>query len=233
MAVTDLFRRIRTQLTGALVAACVSTRLAACELALVLAVDVSGSVDPREFEIQMRGIGEALRDGLVSEALVRAEAAVAVVQWTGASRQARSLDWHRTRTFEEVEALALAVDDVSRRWRNFSTAIGEALKFSAAVFADAPPCLRKVIDVSGDGISNEGEEPRSTHASLAAAGIVVNGLAIEGDDADLTGYYFENVIRGEGAFVMTAAGFEDYPRAIRAKLIREVTKQVAAIDQNP
>ncbi|MEM8631253.1 MAG: DUF1194 domain-containing protein, partial [Pseudomonadota bacterium] len=197
--------------------------------ALALAIDVSGSVDPREFGIQMDGLAAALRDGLVSEALVRAEAAVLVVQWTGSSRQAVSVNWTRTRTFEEVEALAAKVEAVTRKWRNFSTAIGEALEFTLAQFPLGPDCARRVIDVSGDGLSNEGVEPTSVHDRLAVENVVVNGLAIEGLGGDLTAYYFENVIRGEGAFVMTATGYLDYPETIRRKLIREVTRQIASV----
>jgi len=201
--------------------------VAACELALALAVDVSGSVDPVEYNTQMQGLADALRDGSVAEALVRGEAAVLLVQWTGSSRQQVTLPWTRIRSFQDAEALAKAVETAPRSWRNFSTAIGEALKFTLAQFANAPDCKRRVIDVSGDGPSNEGTEPRAVHAALRAAGITVNGLAIEGAIEDLTGYFYENLIVGDGAFVVTANHFDDYPARIRLKLQRETTKQVS------
>lgn len=214
------------------------TQALPCDLALALAVDVSGSVDPTEFDIQMQGLANGLRDSIVSEALVRAEASVLLVQWTGTSRQEVTLPWTRIRNFQDVEALAEAVETAPRRWRNFSTAIGDALEFVLKEFANAPDCKRRVLDVSGDGPSNEGIEPRAMHAGLAAAGITVNALAIEENEEDLTAYYYENLIRGEGAFVVTANSFEDYPDRIRKKLIRETTAQVscwgdcARADQN-
>ena len=101
------------------------------------------------------------------------------------------------------------------------------LEFSLQAFSGAPDCRRKVIDVSGDGVSNEGTEPREIHRTLRAAGVTVNAVVIETDDEDLTSYFWENVIMGEGAFVMTANGFEDYPARIRRKLQRETVRQLS------
>ena len=202
----------------------------ACDVALVLAVDVSGSVDSSEYRVQMDGLAEGLRDGVVSEALVRAKAAVTLVQWSGASRQATRIAWQRIESFEDIEALAARITTEPRIWRNFSTAIGEALMHSRQLFDDVPDCKRRVIDVSGDGVSNEGVDPSLQRRSLEAAGITVNALVIETDpDVDLTGYFWENVITGAGAFVVTANGFTEYPDRIRQKLIRETTKQLASI----
>lgn len=200
----------------------------ACELALVLAVDVSGSVDQREYDIQMGGLAAALRDGIVVDALIEQEAMVTVIQWTGSSRQRQTIPWTQLRTDADVATLAALVDGNRRVWRNYSTAIGEALDVSVDAFEAVPQCRRKVIDVSGDGVSNEGEEPRNVHPRLNAQGIVVNALAIETDQTDLTAYFYENLIVGEGAFVITASGFEDYPEQIRRKLQRETTRQLSA-----
>lgn len=199
----------------------------ACDLALVLAVDVSGSVDPSEYRVQMDGLAAALRNGIVAEALVDQKAMVTLIQWTGSSRQKQTLPWTEMTDFGDVFSFAQKVEDNPRVWRNFSTAIGEALDISRTSFAHVPNCRRRVIDVSGDGPSNEGAEPRAQHARLRGADIVVNGLAIETDDGDLTAYFFENLITGEGAFVETAWGFQDYPRAILRKLQRETTRAAA------
>ncbi len=199
----------------------------ACELALVLAVDVSGSVDQREFGIQMQGLATALRDGIVVDALIEQEAMITLIQWTGSSRQRQTIPWTQIRTDTDVAALADAVDANRRVWRNYSTAIGEALDIATDSFAQVPQCRRKVIDVSGDGVSNEGIEPRELHGQLRLAGITVNALAIETDQTDLTAYFYENLIVGEGAFVITANGFEDYPEQIRRKLQRETTRQLS------
>ncbi len=202
---------------------------AACGLALALAVDISGSVDPAEFKIQMDGLAAGLRDGVVADALVAENARVALVQWTGASRQAISVPWTDLGSYEDVIALAEQISKTPRVWRNFSTAIGEALDFTFSMFDAVDNCSRKVIDVSGDGKSNEGREPRTMHPQLQAAGITVNGLVIEGAEDDLTGYFWENVITGPGAFVVIANGFEEYPARIRQKLLRETTKQTSKI----
>ncbi|MBM7066543.1 DUF1194 domain-containing protein [Actibacterium sp. 188UL27-1] len=199
----------------------------ACDLALALAVDVSGSVSPEEYQIQMDGLAEGLRDGVVSEALVQAEAAVTVIQWTGSSRQVVSVPWTRVRDFDELEALAVTIGDTSRKWRNFSTAIGEALTFTHDTFAAVPDCKRRIIDVSGDGSSNEGIVPVDTHKVLMGADITVNALVIEGSEPDLTAYFWENVIVGPEAFVVTANGFEEYAERMREKLIRETAKSVS------
>ncbi len=199
----------------------------ACDLALALAVDVSGSVDPEEFQIQMDGLAAGLRDGTVSDALIKARAALALVQWTGASRQELSVPWTRIETREDVEKLAQTIETTPRAWRNFSTAIGEALRFTTAEFWAVSECKRKVIDVSGDGVSNEGIDPREMHATLRDETITVNALVIEGAEFDLTGYFWETVITGDGAFVVTANGYQDYPARMRQKLMRETTKQMS------
>jgi Ca-activated chloride channel family protein len=90
-----------------------------------------------------------------------------------------------------------------------------------------------VIDLSGDGPSNEGPSPPSAKPQLSALGVTVNALAIEESEPDLTAYFYENVIHGEGAFVITASGFEDYPDRIRRKLMRETTRQTAAVLSQP
>jgi Ca-activated chloride channel family protein len=201
----------------------------ACDLALVLAVDVSGSVDADEYRVQMDGLALALQDGIVADALVDAEARVSLIQWSGSSRQEQTVPWTSITSHSDVAILADRIAQDPRQWQNFSTAIGEALALSIRSFEEVAVCRRKVIDVSGDGTSNEGPEPSSHHAAARAQGIVVNALAIETDDTDLTAYFFENLIMGEGAFVITANGFEDYPEQIRRKLQRETTKQLSAV----
>jgi len=203
----------------------------ACDLALALAVDVSGSVDMQEFDIQMDGLALALRDPVISESLVRGRAQLKLVQWTGASRQQATIPWTQVESFEALDRFADRVAADQRIWRNYSTAIGEALTFTMADFAEVADCTRLLIDVSGDGPSNEGLDPKEVQAELRRRNITVNAIAIEESEADLTAYFFENVIVGEGAFVVTAAGFDEYPARIRKKLLREVTHQTAS--QNP
>ena len=218
---------MRTGLAALAMSLSVGGGAEACDLALVLAVDVSGSVNSDEYRIQMDGLAAALRDGIVSEALVQARAQVSLVQWTGSSRQETTIPWQQIETFEDVEVLAIRVETAPRPWRNYSTAIGESLAHSMQIFSQVPDCRSRVIDVSGDGVSNEGIEPANLRASLFEAGITVNALVIETDDFDLTSYFWENVIAGSAAFVVTANGFNEYPPKIRRKLARETSEQLA------
>ena len=201
---------------------------AACDVALVLALDVSGSVDAKEYRLQADGLADALGDPVVSEALVQAGALIAVVQWSGEPHQALAVGWTATDTHEDVAALRQRIEAVPRQFRNYSTGIGEAIRVSADLFASAPrECRRKVIDVSGDGPSNEGSAPQTLRARLDAEGITVNGLAIEGSEDGIARYYEQHVMYGPGAFVEVARGFKDFPRAIRRKLLRELADRLS------
>ncbi len=200
---------------------------AGCDLALLLAVDVSGSVDRREYAVQMEGLAEGLRDGVVSEALVRGQATVALMQWTGASRQDLTVGWTQVTTREELEALAARIETAPRVWTEFSTAIGEAMTFGARVFDDAPACKRRVMDISGDGRSNEGAEPAEIRPEMEALAITVNALVIRGDDAGLPDYFARNVMTGGNAFVVTAENYDEYPERMQRKLRRETERQIS------
>lgn len=199
----------------------------ACDVALALTVDVSGSIDPAEYRLQMDGMAAALADPSVAEALVRANAQVAVVQWSGNSRQEVSVPWRQISSFDDADALVAEVQSVERPWRHFSTAIGEALDFTLPLF-DAVTCGRRVIDVSGDGRSNEGGHVAFARDRALAQGVEINGLVILGAEEDgLTAYFRDNVISGPAAFVYEARDFADYPRAIRRKLLDELTEPVS------
>ncbi len=203
-----------------------------CELALLLAVDVSGSVDPAEYDIQMQGLADALEDRLVMDALVARDARIAVMHWTGTSRQKIVLDWRRAESDAALLSLSQEVRTAPRTWRDFSTAIGEALRLAEGAFDSVAECRRKVVDVSGDGPSNEGIDPKSVRPALEAKGITVNGLAIEESATDLATYYMSHVIYGPGAFVMRAETFDDYPRQIRRKLLREVSEPISGLQHD-
>lgn len=198
-----------------------------CDLALVLAVDVSGSVDRDEYRIQMDGLADALRDAAVVDALVATEAQVTLIQWSGSSRQRQTVPWRRMVHADDAARLADEIASDPRVWRNYATAVGEAVGLALDVLADVQQCRRRVIDISGDGVSNEGPMPQIHRAALNVAGVTMNALAIETGEEDLTAWFFENVLHGEGAFVVTANGFEDYPAQILRKLQREVTRQVS------
>jgi Ca-activated chloride channel homolog len=217
----------------ALAAACPALALTAparaCDVALVLAVDVSGSVDAWEYQLQAEGLAFALRDGQVADALVRTRAAIAVVQWSGQDQQTLSIPWTRIEEPAQVARLAGRMAAMPRAHAGGNTAVGLALDFAADLFG--PPvrdCARWVIDVSGDGDENEGFTIGQARRRTLTRGITVNGLAIEGlgTAQSITNFYRAWVIT-PGGFVETAQGHADFARAMRRKLLRELEPPLA------
>lgn len=196
------------------------------ELELVVAVDASGSVNDREFDLQTRGTAAAFRDPAVLAAIQELGAggmAVALVQWSSPGHQTVALDWLWVSDAASVAGLADRVERTPRLILG-ETAIDGALKFSTALIAkNAYEGRRKAIDVSGDGRSNWGGYPDRARDRAVAAGIVVNGLAILNEQHDLADYYRQHVIGGPGAFVLGAADYGDFARAMRRKLLQEIS----------
>ncbi len=198
---------------------------ASCDTALLLAVDVSGSISGEEYRLQMQGLADALSDPKVIAALVLGQDRVAIVHWSGARNQRLSLDWTQITSAGDVQDLAALVRQIRRPLDHTDTAIGQALHFSLDQFARVPDCQRHVIDLSGDGAENAGFTLPDARARLAGTPVILNAIAIETTESsfDLT-EYFRNEVILPGGFVMTAEGLQDYPRAIRAKLLRELMK---------
>lgn len=197
----------------------------ACALELILAVDVSGSIDSGEFDLQANGLADAFENPSLIAAIGELEggALVTMTHWSGSTRHRQMTGWHRLTDARSMAAFAAEARTAGRAWRNYSTAIGEALVHAAEVSATAPEtCERRVIDVSGDGVSNEGRAPSTISGAMAAQGYTINGLVIRGADPDPVAHFRAQVIAGPGAFVETAANFADYPRAILRKLLREI-----------
>ena len=204
-----------------------------CALELILAVDVSGSIDSDEFDMQSGGLAEAFENPSLVAAVRELEGGmlVTLTQWSGSNRHRQVTHWHHVTDAESMAAFAAATRAAGRTWRNFSTAIGDAIAHAAEVGATAPmTCKRRVIDVSGDGVSNEGRAPHAISLGLAQMGYTINGLVIRGSDPDPVAHYRTEVIAGPGAFVEIAEGFEDYPRAILRKLLREIDQPMILSD---
>lgn len=201
--------------------------IAACDTALLLAVDVSGSISGDEYIMQMQGLADAMLDPAVMEALVLGQDKVALLHWSGLHNQRLSLPWQSLQTPHDVEMLAAAIRKVKRPQDHTDTAIGAALYAALSLFP-VPGCKRAVIDISGDGTENAGASLPAARAAVAAQGITINGIAIE--DANrlprMSEYFRKSVITPDG-FVITARGIYDYPRAIKAKLLRELIKSVS------
>ncbi len=210
----------------ALAAAILPAPALACRLALVLALDASASVDQQEYLAQRNGLAAALIAPEVQAAFLSAPepVALAAFEWSGQWNQRVILDWRLIRSGEDLLTAAAALSEVERDTTGFPTAIGAALGFAAGVLGEAPACARQTIDVSGDGRNNHGFPPRLAYKHFPLDGVTVNALAI-GGATDLTGlaaYFRSEVIKGPGAFVEEARDHEDFERAMRRKLEREV-----------
>ncbi|MGB3177563.1 MAG: DUF1194 domain-containing protein [Albidovulum sp.] len=200
-------------------------RASACDVALMLTVDVSGSIDRGEYRFQINGLADALSDPEVADALLIGQVALAVVQWSGTGAQTLTMPWRRMLNRGEINDFAARARTIKRAYSGSDTAVGEAIAFSVQQFEAVPDCRRKIIDISGDGPQNAGYPLAPERAGAAAAGIEINAIAIEdvGRASPITEFYRRYVITQNG-FVLTARGLDDYPRAIRAKILREVSK---------
>lgn len=195
----------------------------ACQTALLLAIDVSQSIDAAEYRFQTDGLAEALSDPEIAEALVRGRMALAVMQWSGLAAQEISIPWTRMHSPADLSQFAQRARIMPRAFIMSNTAVGEALSHAMAQFADVPDCARKVIDVSGDGPDNAGSDPRRVRTLAERAGIEINGLAIESLGVSITTYFRRSVIT-RGGFVMTARGYRTYARTLREKIKRETAQ---------
>ena len=195
----------------------------ACDTALLLTIDVSNSIDVAEYQLQTDGMADAVLDAEVSDALIQGQVAVAVIQWSGVGRQEVSIPWRQLRTLADVQDFSVDARLMPRAFVQSDTAPGDAILFSLEQFADAPQCDRQVIDISGDGTPNAGSDTRAASREAERRGVTINGIAIESMGVAITGFFNRAVITRDG-FVITARRHRDYPRAIREKILREVSR---------
>ena len=205
------------------------------DVELVIAVDVSRSMTPRELEIQRRGYAEAL----VSEEVLGAirhgflgQVAVTYVEWAGTRSQRVVIDWTLLRGRADAEAFAARLtahfDTTLRR-----TSISGALDYAAARFlGNGYTSLRQVIDISGDGPNNQGRPVTFARDDALAQSIVINGLPLMTQEGmgsewhldDLDEYYRHCVIGGPAAFVIPVLEWSHFPQAVRRKLVLELAR---------
>ncbi|MFO7759957.1 MAG: DUF1194 domain-containing protein [Roseovarius sp.] len=198
---------------------------AACRLALLLALDASASVDARGYALQRDGLAAALAAPDIRHAILagRGEVVLGVYEWSGRFQQHLHLDWTPLRSPEDISRAAAIIAGMRRVTSDFPTALGSALGFGARLMTRAPDCARRVIDVSGDGINNQGFGPALAYRHFPFDGITVNGLVVLGGSAEVVRHYRDEVLRGPGAFLELAEGFEDFERAMARKLFREIS----------
>lgn len=193
---------------------------------MVLAVDGSASVTYDEFGLIAGGMAAALRDPAVVEALAEGSL-LSLLLWSGTGQQDIITNWTRITAPADVLAFADGVDNMPRTIRPGATAIGEALLAALTLLAHLPAATdRNVVNVIGDGRSNQGIAPGPVRDRMAAAGITINGLCILHEEPDLLSAYTEEVIGGPGAFAVTCRTYADFAEAMRQKLMREVKAPV-------
>ena len=201
------------------------------DVALVLAVDVSSSVDSGDFQLQMQGIAAALRQRAVLEIIqagTHHQMALALVQWSTSNTQSITIPWQMLSTSADIEATSHVIESAERDYAPGGTGMAAAIAFSAALLVKFPLSAdRKVIDVSGDGLENDGGDVPSARASAVERGIVINGLPIVSDSRLLVPYYRDVVIGGEGSFIEPAKNILSFGEAMARKFIRELQPTLA------
>ena len=205
-----------------------ATPVEACRLALVLAMDVSSSVDASEDRLQRNGLAAALLAPEVQAAFFASPDPVAlqIFEWSGQHNQTDLLDWTLITSPTDLFYVADLLASGTRSVSDMPTAMGYALGYASIKLQEAPACLFQTIDMAGDGTNNDGFAPVNAYAAFPFEGVTVNGLAIAGSDTSVLAFYETEVIRGPNAFVEVANGFEDFENAMRRKLVRELSSQI-------
>jgi hypothetical protein len=238
-----MFRAIKSALTLIALTASLQAPCARegepVDLLLVLAADVSRSIDQSKFALQRQGYAAALADPRVIEAIqggLHHRIAVCFVEWSGSVSQKLVIDWTLVNDAESAHQFGGKVLDAPRSFAD-RTSISGGIDFALSLLDQAPyESSRKTIDVSGDGTNNAGRDVTAARDDAVAKGVTINGLVILSErpapwnpehthpPGGLDGYYRNNVVGGPGAFVMVAANFNSFGQAIVTKLIAEIAQ---------
>ncbi len=195
------------------------------DLALVLAIDCSLSVDEYDYQQQLRGTGQALIDSALMQLIERGHnkvIAVTAFLWSSPKEQQVIVPW---RILASGGAASQVADDILTAARKIpagATATGDALAFAQNLLANAPVANRYVVDISTNGHANMGQPVAPVRDELVAKGITVNGLAVIDREANLAAYMQQDVTGGADSFVIEATNYNAYTQAIRIKLFREI-----------
>jgi hypothetical protein len=219
---------------------------AACRQALSMALDVSGSVDDDEYRLQLEGVIAALNAQAVKDVLfMQPEAPIRlhVFEWSGPINQTIIVPWTAIENPADLAQVTRQLLAHNRGVRAPTTAIGSAILAGYDYLEAQQDCWKRTLDLSGDGVTNVGPLPETIGENLRPVGVIVNGLVVgagnlDGDDEryvdikQLSSYYRANVIRGPGAFVEVALGYEEYAATMERKLLRELAS-IAIGQVNP
>src|ERR1700731_3967958 len=241
----NIMRAVRTFVVAALMATtswtftCAADRV---DLLLVLASDVSGSMDESKFDLQRSGYAAALSNARVIEAIrggPGGRIAVAFIEWSGILQQKIVIDWTVISNDETARQFGDHILEAPRAFARNSTSISAGIDFAMTQLDRAPyETRRRVIDVAGDGDNNSGRDVTAARDEAIAKGITINGLVILTEAplslnplhtnplGGLANYYRNNVIGGPGAFVMVAENINSFGDIIVKKLIAEIAQAV-------
>jgi hypothetical protein len=195
------------------------------DLALILAIDVSGSVNAERWELQRRGYQAAFNSPEVLQSITsgpRKAIAVTMVEWSGASHQRQVVEWTVISDPLSAATFASLMAEAPRVYSDW-TSISAALDFVTPLFKKSGVTAgRNVIDVSGDGVNNQGRPINEARDQAVGQGIVINGLPILSEYDALDSYYEEHVIGGAGAFMEVVKDYSTFSKAVLSKLVREI-----------
>src|ERR1700719_4193781 len=239
----NIMRAVRTFVVAALMATTSWTFTCAAErvdLLLVLAADVSGSMDESKFDRQRSGYAAAFSNARVIEAIrggPGGRIAVAFIEWSGILQQKIVIDWTVISNDETARQFGDHILEAPRAFARNSTSISAGIDFAMTQLNRAPyEARRRVIDVSGDGQNNSGRDVTAAREEAIAKGGTSNGVGMlagaptGGNSAHtnppggLANYYRKNVIGGPGAFVMVAENSNSFGDVIVKKLIAEIAQ---------
>ncbi len=205
-------------------------------LELVLLIDVSASVNTEEFRLQAHGLASAFRSDAVRRAISNSPGglAVTVIQWADGANQKISIDWTLVENETDASWISSQLASMPRLIQGGHTALGDALAVALSELeTNAYEGLRRVIDLSGDGRTNDGRSLRGARTAVLERGVTINGLAILNELPLLESYFRDHLIGGEGAFVLTASDYVDFTRAITEKLEREIQSMPVTDNRGP
>jgi len=195
------------------------------DLALILAIDVSGSVNAERWELQRRGYEAAFNSPEVLQSITSGPhkaIAVTIVEWSGASHQRQVVEWTVIDDQLSAATFASAMAEAPRVYSDW-TSISAALDFVTPLFKKSGVTAgRNIIDVSGDGVNNQGRPINDARDQALGQGIIINGLPILSDYEFLDSYYEEHVIGGAGAFMEVVKDYSSFGKAVLSKLVREI-----------
>lgn len=202
------------------------------DVQLVLAIDSSSSVSMDEFYLQLEGYAAAFRHPDLLKAIQSGpERAIAVTlfEWSDPGKQVVNFPWRVLRDEASLNAFADELAVAPRLVVGGETAIGNAVGFATRLFDSSQAAGgRRVIDISGDGMSNSGRDPVDAREEALILGITINGVAILNEEPELEAYYRIFVIGGTGAFALSAQDYSDFQDVIVKKLVREIETIAAA-----